>query len=189
MAFWGTPIKPRASETDRPESAARVSGIDHSTAPSGLAGQGMLSFACIRSLGVKRFPRFARLRSGKSFGANPKDLLAQALREAFPSNAAKQIARMTGVHVRTVEGWLAGNTAPDYENLLKLLRGSPLVFAMICEAAGRPEAAHADAIARQHKALADLLLPRAAGSAGQVDPPTPPNGLNAGNPFQSGSAE
>ena len=78
-------------------------------------------------------------RSGRDDGRTYAASLAAALRVELEGTrgAAKTVMRWTGAGERTVKTWLGGTSGPSGEHLIRLMRHSDAVFAMVVRLSDR----------------------------------------------------
>lgn len=133
--------------------------------------------------------KFSRARPSMSCG-EARSFFPEALRKAWPHNTAKQAARVTNRHPRTIDNWLSGESEPSISDAIALMRASPVVFEAVCAAAGHANAAQLVLLmaeARRLRDALDTLNPRAPvpGSLRLV----PPGAEETAGNIYAGSAE
>ena len=109
-------------------------------------------------------------RDDRTLNRSFADELAAALRTELGGTraATKTVMRWTGAGERTVKTWFAGISGPNGEHLIRLIRHSDAVFALMISRSGR---AQFDAWAANAKAQHHMLSALAAlkGVTGRVD--------------------
>lgn len=81
--------------------------------------------------------------------------IADALRESYGVDSAKEIANDIGAGVGTVRKWLAGENGPSGEHLLKLMAKRDAVWSRVLSLAGRDDG-NTEQRDRMRRALAIL---------------------------------